>query len=219
MKRIIALICFFAIIFTLVSCKKNEIPSSPEARGINTQDGEIIKLLLSPYGNEETVGLNLPARNYVSVTANGYFNPNSLKFVSDDPDIATIHYDSTALENCIYYEIEGISTGKTTVHIESADGKIRSEDIFVTVKRYISTTTQLSIEYKPYKYHTEYIDLRASRTTEKSETTTVTTTALPTTRRFNITTRPTTTATEVITEQTIPVTEIETTTRRRWWRR
>ena len=218
MKKFVALFCFIAIVFTLVSCTKKNIPvaSDADAQNIGMENGEIIKLLLAPFADEETVGLNLPARNYVSVTANGLFDISSLKFVSDDPNIATISYDSTALENCIYYIIEGVRTGKTTVHIESADGKVRSENIAVTVKRYISTTTQLSIEYKPYKLHTEEYRVYTETTTEK--TTQEETTQQTTSEAISSTTEFTIPVTFPTTEFTVPEPEPPT-TKKPWWRR
>ena len=61
------------------------------------------------------------------------FVENDVTFISANPEIATIEYESTALTSYLYYKVHGISAGETEVYAISKDGKIESEHIKVTV--------------------------------------------------------------------------------------
>lgn len=61
------------------------------------------------------------------------FDISNLEFISENPDIATFSYDSTALSNYIYYNIEPISGGETDVYIKCKDCGAESQRLHVIV--------------------------------------------------------------------------------------
>lgn len=61
------------------------------------------------------------------------FDISNLEFVSENPEIATFSYDSTALGNYIYYNIEPISGGETDVYVKCKECGAESEKLHVIV--------------------------------------------------------------------------------------
>ena len=62
------------------------------------------------------------------------FSADEVKFVSENPKIATIEYTKDMAKTYVYYKINGISAGETYVYASSADGSVVSEKIKVIVK-------------------------------------------------------------------------------------
>ncbi len=62
------------------------------------------------------------------------FTPDDVEFISENEDIAVIRFEKDALTTYLYYVVDGISPGETTVYVKSKDGAIQSEHIKVTVK-------------------------------------------------------------------------------------
>lgn len=71
--------------------------------------------------------------SYFTVKGNRDFNIDDIEFISNNPEIATIEYDKTALTTYIYYNITGISPGETTVYVQTKDGIVKSEELKVVV--------------------------------------------------------------------------------------
>ena len=69
----------------------------------------------------------------VDVVSRDEFSTDDVVFVSENPDIATIEFDSQALTVYLYYTITGVSKGTTYVYAKSSDGSVVSEKIKVTV--------------------------------------------------------------------------------------
>ena len=61
------------------------------------------------------------------------FSSDDVVFVSDNPNVATISLKDVKLSTYLYYNIEAVGQGKTTVYVTSIDGTIVSEKINVTV--------------------------------------------------------------------------------------
>ena len=60
------------------------------------------------------------------------FTVDDVVFVSDNPDVATISFDSEAI-SYLYYVITAVGPGETEVYAKSADGAVESEHIKVIV--------------------------------------------------------------------------------------
>lgn len=69
----------------------------------------------------------------VSLQSRDSFDAEDIIFISDDESVATIKYTRTALSVYIYFEIESVGIGTTSVYAASADGETISEKIEITV--------------------------------------------------------------------------------------
>ena len=69
----------------------------------------------------------------VKVKKTNEFSPDDVKFISDDPNVATIEYTKSALTTTLYYDITAKGAGETTVFVASSDGSISSDKIKVIV--------------------------------------------------------------------------------------
>lgn len=72
-------------------------------------------------------------RHWFSVDADGEYTIDDLEFYSSDPNVATIEYDETALDNIIYCNIIGKSAGECTVYIKAKAGDAKTDEIKVIV--------------------------------------------------------------------------------------
>ena len=70
----------------------------------------------------------------VNVKKTNAFSPDDVKFVSENPKVATIEYTKGGLTTTLPYKINGISAGETYVYASSVDGSVVSEKIKVIVK-------------------------------------------------------------------------------------
>lgn len=61
------------------------------------------------------------------------FDISNLEFISEDPEIASFSYDSTALGNYIYYNIEPLSKGETNVYVKCKECGEESQKLHVIV--------------------------------------------------------------------------------------
>ena len=74
------------------------------------------------------------------------FTVDDVVFVSDNPNVATINFDSEAI-SYLYYVITAVGPGETEVYAKSADGAVESEHIKVTVPKPIEVES-ISIDNK-----------------------------------------------------------------------
>ncbi|MCL2672614.1 MAG: hypothetical protein FWF10_11365 [Clostridiales bacterium] len=91
----------------------------------------------------------LSNKNWVNVKP-GSFSDGDVVFVSADSSVATIT-SGTKTYGALWYEITPISSGRTVVYAQTADGSVKSGEITVYVDRikslemYISGTQTLTI--------------------------------------------------------------------------
>ena len=69
---------------------------------------------------------------YINVECDDELNEENIVFVSSDNSVVTISLSSAAYSRA-YYEIKAVGAGSATVHVETSDGIIKSEEISVTV--------------------------------------------------------------------------------------
>lgn len=109
-------------------------------------------------------------RSWVRVEGTENFSIDDIIFVSSDESVATFEYETTSLDTYLYFYVKAVSPGTATIYVETADGRIQSDKIPVTVLE--AETTE-------------------SETTSQKETTTKeNTTAKPTTTQKATTTKP-----------------------------
>lgn len=109
-------------------------------------------------------------RSYVKVEGTEDFSIDDIVFVSSDESVVTFEYDSTSLDTYLYFNITAVSPGTATVHVETADGKIKSEEIPVTVLEEETTTEAETTTEKETTTKAETTTER--KTTAEKETTT-----------------------------------------------
>lgn len=105
--------------------------------GTNQAGENIAKL---SFEHKKTVYLTVGEKEigFVKVKLNASENDvdsQDLEFISQNPKIATFNYNETFLDTTVYYTIEGLSIGETTVYVQSKGGKVSSEKITVVVKK------------------------------------------------------------------------------------
>lgn len=70
--------------------------------------------------------------SHVEIECDDDFTEDDVVFVSSDESIVTVSLSSATYSN-VYYKIEAIAAGTATVHAETSDGIVKSEEITVTV--------------------------------------------------------------------------------------
>ena len=114
--------------------------NSPSNRSVVSAktDNNIKSLSFLNFGDlEESVKIGgSTSESYViaDVKNRNIFSPNDVKFVSENPEIATIEFTKDSLTTYLYYKINGISAGETYVYASSVDGSVVSEKMKVIVK-------------------------------------------------------------------------------------
>lgn len=87
---------------------------------------------------------------------------NSIELVIDNKNIAKIEnvrldsYNEYSTTCYIVYELTGVNNGKTVGRLQTKDGKIRSEDINITVDGVTTTTTQPNTENMTLEEYANY---------------------------------------------------------------
>ena len=117
--------------------QERSIPISEDVVETPTeQESNIKSLSFSNSSDIEVLEGKEVSSSYVkaNVKDKNSFTESDVIFVSDDPQIATIEYKSTALTNYLYYTVTGVSAGETEIYAISKDGSIESEHKKVTVK-------------------------------------------------------------------------------------
>lgn len=102
-------------------------------------------------------------RSYFTVEFEGdEFSTDDIVFVSSDESIATITFDKKVASSFIYYYVNAMGSGTTTVHVETVDGIVKSEEITVTVTEESTTEVETTAEITTEK---------TAETTKKQATT------------------------------------------------
>lgn len=81
-------------------------------------------------------------KKHITVKAEGDFYSDDIEFISEDEGVARVYYESTTLTKFIYFRIEGIGVGETSVYFKSRNSDVKSESIKVIVRD--EDTTQAS---------------------------------------------------------------------------
>lgn len=76
-----------------------------------------------------------------NVVVNGYdtssFSASVVVFVSENTDVATIKNNGVAFQTCVNFLVTPVSAGETYIYAKTADGKVTSNRIKVTVSEFI----------------------------------------------------------------------------------
>lgn len=78
---------------------------------------------------------------YVNVDCEGDFSEDDIVFVSSDKSVVAISFDIKGYSK-VYYYLEAVGTGIATIHAQTADGAVKSEEISVTVSENNTTATK-----------------------------------------------------------------------------
>ena len=132
---VVGWIVFFSIVKTGDSGSPGEETSRNQATNTSEVAGNISEITFS---NTKDVTLKIGQRYNsgnveVKVKKKKEFSPDDVKFISDDPNVATIEYTDSFLTTMLYYDITAKGTGETTVYVVSSDGSVSSEKIKVVV--------------------------------------------------------------------------------------
>lgn len=71
-------------------------------------------------------------RSHVKIECDDEFTKDDVVFVSSDESVVTVSLSSASYSS-VYYKIEAIAAGSATVHAETSDGIVKSEEVTVTV--------------------------------------------------------------------------------------
>lgn len=100
-----------------------------------SQPGESTTISAIKIRNETlNVNINSSVTQYFVVTATEEFSYNDLKFISENPNIATVEFKEISLTSYVYFTVTGISTGTTQIYFTNADKSVISDKITVSVK-------------------------------------------------------------------------------------
>lgn len=68
------------------------------------------------------------------------FEIEDIVLVSSDEDVVTFEFDRKGYTNQVYYKITALSPGTATIHVETLDGEVKSEEFTVIVLDEETTT-------------------------------------------------------------------------------
>lgn len=113
------------------------------ASSSDRDSGNIERLSWSFMKNEIEMEIGDTKSGYilVSVRDRDDFAPEDIVFVSEDESVATITYSRASLSVYLYFDIEAIGVGETSVYAVSADGGAVSEKIKIAVMGEETTAT------------------------------------------------------------------------------
>lgn len=131
MRKLFAFLLTLICAFSLSACG-----GSAEQRSSESDTGITALKLIAVKGNVDLEAGDLKD-GYFKVEGSKDFSVDDIEFVSSDPSIATFVYDQTSLETCVYYKINALSAGTATVHAQTKDGKVKTDEITVNVTGYI----------------------------------------------------------------------------------
>lgn len=94
------------------------------------------------HNNDDVIISAFHEHSYFTVeSAEDPFDSDNLEFISENPKVASFLYDSTALSDYIYYNIEPISWGETDVYVKCKQCGAESEKLHVIVDLPKTTTS------------------------------------------------------------------------------
>lgn len=92
--------------------------------------GFLTEFVFSP-GTPKEIELNVGESKKGYITVKGDFE--GYRLISSENDIVHFYAEKMSGTDRIYYTISAVSVGEAEVYIETADGKIKSDEIKVTV--------------------------------------------------------------------------------------
>lgn len=179
----IAISSFFAFCFLVcIVAGFSEPATNPLPENPISETGITALTLL--YRNDVELDLSSKIKSnensYFYVKGNDNFKLDDIKFISENPEIATIKYNKTLLTTNVYYNIDAVSPGETVVYVQTSDGLVTSEKIKVivigeTTTEEITTettTTQTTEPLTQKETTTNKETITEKQTSNKKETTT-----------------------------------------------
>ena len=114
-------------------------PDDKSISGVTASYNNDIRSLSFSSDEDVTVKVGQKATGYIRVDKKyGVdLSSDSVLFISEDPEIATIKIAKDPVYSMVYYEISGISSGETSVYASTQDGSVQSERIKVIVPKQI----------------------------------------------------------------------------------
>lgn len=133
MKRLLSILTLLVMVFSLASCDASDF----ESNSSETSSTGITELKLSFDKSPIELEAGDDEGGYFTVKGNDDFSLDDIEFVSTDASVATFEYDETALKTCVYYKINALKAGTTTVYAQTKDGKVKTAEMTVTVTGYL----------------------------------------------------------------------------------
>lgn len=133
MKRLLSILILLAMVFSLVACDASDFENS----SADASSTGITELKLSFDKSPIELEAGDDESGYFTVKGNDDFSLDDIEFVSTNSSVATFEYDETALKTCVYYKINALKAGTTTVYAQTKDGKVRTTEMIVTVAGYL----------------------------------------------------------------------------------
>ncbi len=125
-------LCVICIPISLIrSCVKGDDDETTTETTLISQSGITALEFLSTDDVELEVGQS--KLSWFKVKASDGFNVDDIVLVSSDEDVATFTFDKISAKSFVYYNIDAVAPGTATVHVETADGKVKSDTITVIV--------------------------------------------------------------------------------------
>ncbi len=137
MKRLFSFLLIIISILCLASCGTSDPSGSPTPATQEQSSSGITALKFSVEKSPIALDAGKSEKGYFKVSGNDDFSLDDIEFVSSDPSVASFEYDSTALKTCVYYKINGLKAGSTTVYVQTKDGSVKTSEIEVTVSGYL----------------------------------------------------------------------------------
>ena len=130
MRKLLAFFLTLMCVLSLAACDASTQGDSESDTGITALK------LIAVKGNVD-LDAGDSKGGYFKVEGSKDFSIDGIEFISSDPSIATFVHDQTSLETCVYYKINALSAGTTTVYAQTKDGKVKTDEITVNVTGYI----------------------------------------------------------------------------------
>lgn len=128
MRKFTTLILSILCVVSLAACGNVE-DSNKSDTGITALELKVVRGSVELDAGDSKDG-------YFKVKGNDDFSIDDIEFISSDPSVATLSYDETVLTTCVYYKIEAVAEGTATVYAQTKDGKVKTDEITVTVSGY-----------------------------------------------------------------------------------
>lgn len=138
MKRLLSILTLLVMVFSLVACDASDFESGSS----DASSTGITELKLSFDKSPIELEAGDDESGYFTVKGNDDFSLDDIEFVSTNSSVATFEYDETALKTCVYYKINALKAGTTTVYAQTKDGKVKTAEMTVTVTGYLYNIEQ-----------------------------------------------------------------------------
>lgn len=120
-KIIIAIVCIFCFLGIVGACLQQE---ETPPKGITSIAVNFESLSLKKGDS---------VKRYATVEFTDGFTESDVVFKVSDPSVASVTFSEISLTNYVYFSVQGLSAGETTLTIENKDGSVKSAEIRITV--------------------------------------------------------------------------------------